>query len=133
MSKTITQTVSFKGASAKDVYGIYMTAKKHAEATGAPAEITKKVGERFKAHKGHIRGKNLLVKANSMVVQSWRARGWDKTAPDSILTLRFADTDDGCELTMVHAMVPDEAAPDIKKGWTSMYWKPIKAYLKSSN
>ena len=37
MSKTITQPVTFKGASAKDVYAIYMNAKKHAEATGSPA------------------------------------------------------------------------------------------------
>ena len=130
MSKTITQKITFKGATAKDIYGIYMNSKKHSEATGATAEMTKKVGEKWKAHKGHLRGTNLLVKANKTVVQTWRAKGWKE---DSVLTLQFDDTSDGCELTMVHALVPDEFAADIKAGWTKMYWKPIKSYLKSNN
>lgn len=130
MTKTITQTVTFKGASAKDIYGIYMNSKKHAEATGAPAEISKKVGEKWKAHKGELRGTNLMLKANKTVVQTWRMKGWKA---DSILTLQFDDTADGCEMTMVHALVPEEAVAEIKTGWTKMYWKPIKGYLKTVN
>ncbi len=130
MTKTITQTVTFKGASAKDIYNLYMNSKKHAEATGAPAEMTKKVGEKWTAHKGQLRGTNLLVKANKTVVQTWRVKGW-KT--DSVLTLSFNDTDDGCELTMVHALVPEDMAKDVKAGWTKMYWKPFKSYLKKNN
>ncbi|MCP4448167.1 MAG: hypothetical protein GY811_22940 [Myxococcales bacterium] len=128
--QTITQKTTFKGATAKDVYGIYMNSKKHAAATGAPAEMSRKAGEKFKAHKGHIRGTNLLVKANKIVVQSWRAKGW-KT--DSVLTLQFDDTTEGCELTMVHALVPEASVADIKSGWTKMYWKPFKTYLKANN
>jgi len=89
MTKTITQKITFKGATAKDVYGIYMNSKKHSEATGAPAEMSRKAGEKFKAHKGHIRGTNLLVKANKTVVQTWRAKGWKS---DSVLTLQFNDS-----------------------------------------
>jgi activator of HSP90 ATPase len=130
MTKTITQTVTFKGATAKDLYGIYMNSKKHAAATGAPAEMTKKVGEKWKAHKGELRGTNLLLKANKTIVQTWRAKGWKS---DSVLTLQFEDTTEGCELTMVHALVPEAAAGDIKSGWTKMYWKPFKSYLKANN
>ena len=130
MTKTITQTVTFKGASAKDIYGIYMNSKKHAEATGAPADMSKKVGEKWTAHKGALRGTNLMLKANKTVVQTWRMKGWKA---DSILTLQFDDTADGCEMTMVHALVPEEAAAEIKTGWTKMYWKPIKGYLKTAN
>ncbi len=128
MTKTITQTVKFKGSSAKEVYGIYMNSKKHAAATGAPAEITKKVGEKWKAYKGQLRGTNLLVKANKTVVQTWRMKGWKA---DSVLTLQFDDTDEGCQLTMVHALVPEEQAAHVKKGWTKMYWAPFKKYLKA--
>jgi len=130
MTKTITQKVTFKGASAKDVYGIYMTSKKHSAATGAPADMTRKVGESWKAHKGYLRGKNLLVKPNKTVVQTWRSKGWKA---DSVLTLQFDDTDEGCELTMVHALVPEDAAAHVKSGWNKMYWKPFKAYLKANN
>lgn len=128
MTKTITQKILFKGSSAKDVYGVFMNSKKHAAATGAPAEISKKVGEKWKAHKGYLRGTTLLVKANTMVVQSWRTVGWKS---DSILTLHFTDTTEGCALTMVHALVPEDAAAHVKTGWTKMYWTPFKAYLKS--
>lgn len=130
MTKTITQKVTFKGASAKDVYGIYMNSKKHSDATGAAAAMTKKVGEKWTAHKGYLRGTNLLVKANKTVVQTWRTKGWKS---DSVLTLQFDDTPEGCELTMVHALVPEDAASHIKTGWTKMYWNPIKAYIKSKN
>ena len=130
MTKTITQKVTFQGSTAKDVYGIYMNSKKHSDATGAPAEMPRKVGEKWKTYNGQLRGTNLLVKANKMIVQTWRAKGW-KT--DSVLTLQFCDTSDGCELTMVHALIPEDAAADIKSGWNTMYWKPFKAYLKSKN
>lgn len=129
MTKTITQKVMFKGASAKDIYGIYMSSKKHADATGAPAEINKKVGEKWTAHKGELRGTNLLVKANKTVVQTWRMKGWKA---DSILTLQFDDATDGCELTMVHALVPEAHAAHIKTGWNKMYWKPFQKYLKAN-
>ncbi|MCG8420729.1 MAG: SRPBCC domain-containing protein [Proteobacteria bacterium] len=131
MSKTITQTVTFKGATAKALYNLYMNAKAHAEATGAAAEITKKVGEKFNAHNKTIRGKNLLVSANKMVVQTWRSRTFERQDPDSILTLRFVDTDDGAQVEMVHALIPDEAHPHIKKGWSDHYWKKWRSYLKN--
>lgn len=129
MTKTITQKVTFKGASAKDIYGIYMTSKKHGAATGAPAEISRKVGEKWTAHQGQLMGTNLLVKANKMVVQTWRMKGWKA---DSILTLQFDDTKDGCELTMVHALVPEGHASHIKTGWNKMYWKPFLKYVKAN-
>ncbi|MEE9384078.1 MAG: SRPBCC domain-containing protein [Nannocystaceae bacterium] len=132
MSKTITQRVIFPGATAKAVYGVYMSSKKHAEATGAPAELSRAVGDKFTAHNKHIKGRNLAVQANKMVVQTWRAKGWDRAHGDSVLTLRFADTDEGCELEMVHACVPDEATADLKKGWNKMYWSPFKKYLKKN-
>lgn len=128
-TKTITQKITFKGASAKDLYGIYMGSKKHSDATGAPAEMTRKVGEKWTAYKNQIRGTNILVKANKMVVQTWRSKGWKE---DSILTLNFEDSGEGCDVTMVHALVPEDAAADVKKGWTKMYWTPFKRYLAAN-
>lgn len=128
MTKTLTQTITFTDATAKELYALYMTSKKHSEATGAPAEMSKKVGEKWTAHKGELRGTNLLVKANTLVVQTWRCKGWKS---DSILTLSFADSDDGCVVSMVHALVPEDRAAEVKKGWTKMYWGPFKKYLKA--
>lgn len=131
MSKTIQQTVSFKGATAKSLYNLYMNSKLHTEVSGAPAEISKKAGEPFKVAGGNIKGKNLHVQANKMVVQTWRAKGWDRKLPDSILTLYFEDTDDGAQVQMIHALVPDDQQAEVKKGWNDYYWKPWKGYLKT--
>lgn len=131
MSKTIQQKVTFKGATAKQLYNLYMNAKLHSEVTGAPAEISKKAGEAFKVHGGQIKGKNLHVLANKMVVQTWRAKGWDRKQPDSVLTLSFQDTEDGAQVQMVHALVPDDQLASLKKGWNDHYWKLWKAYFKA--
>jgi activator of HSP90 ATPase len=132
MSKTINQVVKFPGSSAKELYNLYMNAKKHAEVTGEPVELSKKAGEKFSAYGKQLRGKNLQVSANKQVVQTWRAKGWDRKAPDSILILRFVDTEGGAEVHMTHAFVPDEVAKDIKKGWNDHYWKKWKSYIKVS-
>jgi len=90
--------------------------------------MSKKVGEKWTAHKGQLYGMNLLVKANKVVVQTWRVKGWKS---DSILTLSFQDIEEGCELNMTHALVPEDQAKHVKAGWTKMYWKPFKAYLSA--
>lgn len=131
MSKTIQQKVTIKGATAKQLYNLYMNAKLHSEVTGAPAEITKKAGEPFKVFGGQIKGKNLHVSANKMVVQTWRAKGWDRKQPDSVLTLAFQDTEEGAQVQMVHALVPEERQAELKKGWNDHYWKAWKAYFKA--
>lgn len=130
MSKVITQTVTFKGATAKQLYNLYMNAKQHSEVTGEAAEMSKKAGEAWSVYNKQIRGKNLLVSANKMIVQTWRAKSWDRKTPDSILVLTFSDVDDGAQVEMAHSMVPDDAAQDIKKGWNEHYWKKWKAHLK---
>lgn len=131
MSKTIQQKVAFKGASAKQLYNLYMNAKLHSEVTGAPAEISKKAGEAFKALGGQVKGKTIHVLANKMVVQTWRAKGWDRKAPDSVLTLSFQDVEDGAEVQVVHALVPDDQITALKKLWNDSYWKPWKAHFKA--
>lgn len=131
MSKTITQTVKIKGATAKELYNLYANAKKHAEVTEAPAEITKAAGDKWKAYNNQLRGKNLLVSANKMIVQTWRARSWDRKIPDSVLSLRFSDVEDGAQVQMVHAFVPEDEVAGIKKGWNDNYWKKWKAYFKN--
>ena len=92
--------------------------------------MLKKVGEKFSAHGKYIKGTNLLLEANKLIVQAWRGKDWDKAHGHSILTLRFRDSKEGCVMDMVHACAPEDAAPHLKKGWTKMYWTPFKRYLK---
>ena len=52
MPKTLVQKVVFKNATVKDLYDLYMDAKKHSLTTGAPAQISAKEGSTYSAHDG---------------------------------------------------------------------------------
>jgi hypothetical protein len=107
-----------------------MNAKQHSQVTGAPAEISKKVGEAWQAYDNQLRGKNLLVSASKMIVQTWRAKNWDRKTPDSILVLSFSDVEGGAQVELAHSLVPENDFKEIKKGWNDFYWKKWKAHIK---
>ena len=129
MPQTIVQTVVFKNTTPKDIYGLYMDEKKHAIATGAPAKITAKEGGTYSAHNGYIKGKNLRLVKDKMIVQTWRAQDWDRTDLDSTFIISLQPKGKDVILQAVHANVPDKHAKGIDKGWHTHYWDPWKKYL----
>jgi activator of HSP90 ATPase len=132
MVKTIFQKVIFKNTSAKTLYGIYMDARKHSAAIGAPVKISSKVGSVFNAHGKYIIGKNLQLIKDKLIVQSWRGGDWAKDAIDSTFTLQFYQQGKDALLVMTHANVPDKHYNGIKNGWNDYYWKPWKKYLEGT-
>ncbi|PWU23031.1 MAG: hypothetical protein C5B48_09335 [Candidatus Rokuibacteriota bacterium] len=130
MAQTIRQEIAFS-APPGVLFGIYMASKAHAAATGAKASISRRVGGKFMAHAGHIRGRNLAIVRDRLIVQTWRGSNWKKDELDSILVLRFSKAGAGGHLSMVHVNVPDAHAKSINSGWHQYYWKPWKAYLKT--
>lgn len=129
MSKTIQQKVVFKNAAAKDLYDLYMDSKKHSIATGAPAELSAKEGGAYSAHGGYIKGKNLHLVKDKVIVQTWRASEWDKEEPDSIFIIFLETKGKDVVVHATHVNVPDKAYEGITKGWHQHYWKPWKKYL----
>ena len=132
MPKTITQRVVFKNTTASELYELYMNAKKHSAATGTGTKISEKEGAKYSAGDDYITGKNLVLVKNKMIVQTWKAADWDKDEQDSIFILTFEQQGKNAVLNMVHANIPDKHADSIKKGWTTYYWNPWKAYLASN-
>ncbi|MBK9731831.1 MAG: SRPBCC domain-containing protein [Chitinophagaceae bacterium] len=129
MSKTITQKVVFKNTTTKYLYELYMDAKKHTASTGYPTQISDKEGAKFSASGDYITGKNLVLIKDKMIVQTWRASEWESKEMDSIFMLTFEQSGKDAILNMVHANLPDKHADSIKKGWTTYYWNPWKAFL----
>jgi len=70
MSKTITQKIVFKNTKPQQLYDLYMNAKRHSVATGAPAKISTKKGGKYSAHNGYITGENLQLIKNRLIVQT---------------------------------------------------------------
>ncbi len=129
MLVTLSRRVRGAG-SPETLFNIYLSSRKHAAATGAKAAMSRKVGGRFLAHAGHIRGRNLAIVPKLLIVQSWRGADWRKGNLDSILVLVFSRIRGGGRISMVHSNVPDAHAASINRGWEEHYWRPWKAYLR---
>jgi len=129
MTKTITQKVVFKNTPVKALYELYMDAKKHAAATDGPAKITAKEGTSYSVHDGYIKGKNLQLIKDKLIVQSWKAADWDKNDLDSTFIINFEQKGKDAVLYVTHANVPEKHAASISTGWHDYYWKPWKQYL----
>jgi len=129
MPKTIIQQIVFKNTTPKILYNLYMNAKKHALVTGGPAVISPKVGTDYSAHGEYITGKNLELVKDKLIVQTWRAQGWEKKDTDSILILSLEPKGEDAILHVVHANLPDKHAGHIDKGWHDHYWNPMKQFL----
>ena len=112
MPKTIQQKVSFR-ASPDTLFNIYLSSRKHTAATGAKAGMSRRVGGRFMAHAGHLRGRNLAIVPKRLIVQSWRGSDWKAREPDSVLILAFSKARGGGQITLVHVNLPDNHAASI--------------------
>ncbi|MGO9640550.1 MAG: SRPBCC domain-containing protein [Candidatus Acidiferrales bacterium] len=127
-TKPIQQSVRFP-APTEELFEIYVDSRKHSEATGGPAKISRKAGEKFTAFGGQLRGHNLLIVPNRVIVQAWRAEHWPDSDPDSILILTFSKAPGGGQVDLVHVNVPSHDHKGVSQGWPAYYRKPWKKYL----
>jgi activator of HSP90 ATPase len=126
---TIVQKVLFKNTTRESLYKLYMNAKMHSIITDGPVEISEKVGSSFNAFGGYIKGKNLQLIKNQLIVQSWRGADWDPKDSDSAFLLSLEQKGNDVMLNMIHANVPDGKEKDLDKGWYDHYWNPWKQHV----
>jgi len=128
-TKTLRYTVTFEGASPDEVYGLIMDSRKHTSLSLEKAVISKKVGGKFSAWRGHLSGYNLALKPGRKIVQAWRATGW---WPDhySIVTFDFAKVPAGTRLTFTQIGIPPHRYSGHYHGWIETYWTPMKEILR---
>ena len=130
MPKTIVQDVVFKNTSVKDLYDLYMNARKHSASTGgAPVKISAREGSAFDVFDGYIKGKNLKLIKDKLIVQTWRAKDWSTNDHDSTFIITLEQEGKNAVLHAIHANVPDKHVKGIDKGWHEFYWEPWKKYL----
>ena len=127
MKKAIEQKILFRGATAKELFEIFVNPQKHSAIHGgARTKISSKEGDRFSLLNGNLNGKNLLIVPDRMIVQAWRGNVWEKDDLDSILVLVFSDTGNGAKIEMVHAFTPNQ----FRELWHEIYWQPIKEFIR---
>jgi len=128
--RTIRQSITFK-ATPHQVYEALMDSRLHARFTGAAARISRKVGGRFSAYDGWLRGTNLALLPDRKIVQAWTSdnRGWPRDHY-SRATFALRRVPGGTRLTFTQSGVPEAAYADIRQGWWDSYWLPLKAMLE---
>lgn len=132
MAKPIVSGATFP-VSPQELYRVFMDARRHGAAIGAPARIVPRVGGKFSLFGDTITGKTLHLVPGKLIVQTWRGSHWAKSDPDSILVVRFGGTAKTGRIELVHEGVPSHDQPGVKDGWSAYYWKPWKAYFGRSS
>ena|ERR1039457_693644 len=132
MTKTIHQSARF-AASPATLFEMYLDSKKHSAATGGKATLSRKVGGAFTAWNKMLRGRNLMIVPNRLIVQSWRSVNFESGDADSILILEFSKAPGGGQVDLVHVNVPQQDHKGVTRGWPNYYWKPWKRYLAAKS
>ena len=114
------------------VYQAWLSSKQHTSMTDGEAKCTKRRGGTFTAWDGYIHGKNLELRPNEYIKQSWRTVEFEEDQPDSVIEIILeAKGADQCKLTLLHS---DLSSKDkkYKQGWVDSYFDPMKSYFKST-
>lgn len=112
------------------IYAAWLDSVQHSRMTGGQAECSDTIGGSFTAWGGYIEGKNIALKPNKEIRQSWRTSEFDANDEDSIVTVQFNASENGTELVLEHNNIP-EGQTQYKKGWLEHYFIPMENYFNS--
>lgn len=116
-------------ATPKAIYDAWLDGKQHGLMNGGgKATGSTKVGGRFTAWDGYIKGKNLELVSGKRIVQSWRTTQFTGKDPDSQIAVMLAKVPSGTKVTLRHSNVPD-GHDGYKSGWKTHYFAPMKVYF----
>lgn len=122
-------TVTF-AVNNKKIYKAWLDSKKHSAMTGARATASAKVNGKFTAWDGYISGKNLEIKENKKIVQSWRSSDFPVNATDSLVEITLTPKPGGkTQLTLMHTNIPKGQGKQYLSGWKDYYFEPMKLYF----
>jgi len=127
-TKTIKQR-EFLPVDPAEIYDAFLNEQKHSDFTGAKATCDRRVGGKFTAWDGYIRGTNLRLENGRRIVQEWKTTEWPEGYPPSLIEFTFKPKAGGTEVKLVQKNVPANQAKEYEKGWTDFYWNPLKKYF----
>jgi len=109
-----------------EVYEMLMDSKKHAEFTGEPARISRKVGGFFSTYSGYAKGKNLELVPDKKIVQTWRADDWPKNKISTVTYSLSQVPKNRTTLNFTQKDIPADQYEDVANGWKEFYWEKMK-------
>ena len=115
-------------AKAQDIYNAWLSSEGHTAMTGGEASCGAQEGEEFSAWDGYIWGKNLALRPNKRILQSWRTSEFSDDEEDSELEVILEETNGQTKVTLNHKNLPAHGEQYIK-GWDKHYFIPMKEYF----
>jgi activator of HSP90 ATPase len=118
-------------ATADFLYNFFIDSKLHTDVTGSKAIINNKIGGKFTAWDGYIKGEIVSLKKNRKIIQKWRTTEFTKEDKDSILEITIEELNKNrSKLTLKHSELPEGTEEEYKNGWKEYYMKPLKEFIK---
>ena len=115
-------------ATPKQVYKAWLSSQGHSKMTGGVAYVSDKIGDKFTAWDGYIKGVNINLEPYNRIVQTWRSSQFDASEEDSQIEITLKEIDSETELTLKHSNVP-ESGEHYMRGWEEHYFQPMKVYF----
>ena len=116
-------------ASPEEIYKAWLNSEGHTQMTGSPAKVSARVGGKFEAWDGYIRGKNLELEPGRRIRQSWRTTEFRPSGEDSVVEILLEPIPQGTKVTIRHSHLPDDGE-QYRQGWIDFYFTPMKQYFQ---
>ena len=113
------------------LYKFFIDSKLHTEITESKAIISNKIGGKFTAMDGYIKGEIVSLEKNRKIIQKWRTTDFNKNDKDSILEITIKEIGKNrSKLILKHSELPEGSEEEYKNGWKEFYIRPLKAFIK---
>lgn len=112
------------------VFRAWLDSYEHSQFTGSPAKIDPRVGGKYTAWNGYIRGQTIVKTPFNHIVQSWRTAEFPAGSPDTKIEITIEPTCLGCQFTLVQTGLPDGQASQYLPGWEDYYLRPLLVYFE---
>ena len=93
-----------------------------------PTKISQQVGGAFTLFGGYIVGRHIELVPNELIVQAWRAGGWDRGVY-SIVRFDLTKQGVGTKIVFDHTGFPKGEGEHLASGWQAHYWDPLEKFL----
>ncbi len=120
-------------AAPEQVYAFLTSGEIFAAATGMPAEIGDREGERFSVFGGRVEGRQVELVPGERVVQAWR---FGPAHPDvwepgvySIVRFTMRAEGDATRFVIDHDGIPSEWEAHIESGYPTFYEAPLRTHF----
>jgi activator of HSP90 ATPase len=128
-NSTIHQEVDLPAAPTR-IYEILLGARQFRAFTGQAAKIQARPGGAFTLFGGLVDGRNVELVQDRRIVQAWRFASWPEGVY-SIVRLELTPRGSETRLLLDHTGFAEDQQDLLREGWQSMYWEPLRKYLKA--